>query len=189
MSALLGAEPPLGRDALLDHVRLLIFDADGTLRRTTVSGRPCPHAPDEWELLPGVRDTLATVDWTARGIRLGIASNQDHVGYGLLAGMMAERLLRDALDAATDGRVRDPLIRFCPHRLDVACACRKPAPGLLLALLHAARVQREETLFVGDATVDAEAARRAGVRFHWAHEVFGRPLTPPPSVTGDPRRY
>jgi phosphoglycolate phosphatase-like HAD superfamily hydrolase len=31
-----------------------------------------------------------------------------------------------------------------------------------------------ETLFVGDSPVDAEAARRAGVAFTWAHDFFRR---------------
>jgi hypothetical protein len=33
---------------------LYLFDADGTLRRTTVEGQPCPNRPYEWELMPNV---------------------------------------------------------------------------------------------------------------------------------------
>jgi hypothetical protein len=57
--------------------RLIIFDADGTLRRTLVSGQPCPHAADEWTLLDGVR---AYVSALPHDVYLGVASNQDHVG-------------------------------------------------------------------------------------------------------------
>ena len=158
---------------MLHELRIVIFDADDTLRRTTVPGKPCPHAPDEWELLPNVRATLSTIDWAAHGVRLAVASNQDQVGYGLLSAAMADRLLRDALDAATGGRAVDPIIRFCPHRLEESCGCRKPAPGLLLDILDATGAARHETLFIGDAQTDAEAARRAGVRFLYATEVFG----------------
>lgn len=159
--------------AMLHELRVVIFDADDTLRRTTVPGKPCPHGPDEWELLPNVHATLSTIDWAARGIRLAVASNQDQVGYGLLSAAMADRLLRDALAAATGGRARDPIIRFCPHRLEESCGCRKPAPGLLLEILDATRALKNEALFIGDAGTDAEAARRAGVRFLFAREVFG----------------
>lgn len=155
-------------------VRLVIFDADGTLRRTTVPGQPCPHAKGEWELLPGVRECLTHVDWNGGAVAVGVASNQDHVGYGLLDHHLAYELLRDMIDAATNGAVRDPEIRFCPHRLDISCACRKPAPGMLLDIMRARHVAPAETLFVGDARVDEQAARVAGVQFAWAHEFFGR---------------
>ncbi|MFL5612042.1 MAG: HAD-IIIA family hydrolase [Gemmatimonadaceae bacterium] len=157
---------------LLTGVRLVIFDADNTLRRSTVAGQPCPHTDGEWELMPGVRECLTGIDWRGRGIRVAVASNQDHVGYGLIDAVMARRLLRAAIDAATSGAVSDPEIRFCPHRLEEPCGCRKPAPGMLLDIMRSVGVGSEATLFVGDAKVDAEAARRAGVRFSWAREFF-----------------
>lgn len=153
-------------------IRLAIFDADNTLRRTLVPGQPCPRAPDEWELLPGVRDVLGAVDWERCGVRVGVASNQDQVGYGHLSAATAGRLLRDMVLAATDGRVSDPVIRFCPHVLEVSCACRKPEPGMLLSIMEECAVTAERTLFVGDSPVDAEAARRAGARFVHASGFF-----------------
>jgi D-glycero-D-manno-heptose 1,7-bisphosphate phosphatase len=152
-------------------VRLVIFDADDTLRRTTAAGKPCPHAPDEWELLPGVRETLARIDWS--GVRLGVASNQDHVAYGHLTHAMAHRLLRDMVSAATGPASVDACIQLCPHALEVPCDCRKPAPGMLLRIMADVGASPAETLFVGDAATDAEAARRAGVAFTWAAEFFG----------------
>jgi histidinol-phosphate phosphatase family protein len=162
----------LAASPLIDAA-LVIFDADDTLRRCTVAGQPCPHASDEWELMPGVRDLLSRIGWDeAAGPRFGIASNQDHVGYGLITAVQCERLLRDLAVAATGGRVRDPLIGFCPHTLEVDCACRKPAPGLLHTLLARAGVAAERALFVGNAASDEAAARAAGVEFLWARDLF-----------------
>jgi D-glycero-D-manno-heptose 1,7-bisphosphate phosphatase len=161
---------------LVASARLVIFDADGTLRRTTVSGQPCPHAEDEWELLPGVRECLASIDWTRRDV--GVASNQDHVGYGLIDSAKALELLVDMIAAATNGAARDPEIRFCPHRLEEPCHCRKPAPGMLLDIMQARRARPDDTLFVGDSPVDEAAARAAGVRFVWAEDFFARVASP-----------
>src|SRR4051812_5888891 len=86
-------------------VALVIFDADGTLRRTLVPGQPCPCSPDEWALMPGVRETLAAVDWRARHLRVGVASNQDWIGYGRVAIDTCRRLLHDMIVAATNGAV------------------------------------------------------------------------------------
>ena len=47
---------------------------------------------------------------------------------------------------------------------------RKPDPGPLLAAIEELGVEPSATLFVGDSESDAEAARRAGTDFQWAHE-------------------
>lgn len=156
-----------------DAIRLYVFDADDTLRRTTVAGKPCPHRPGEWELLPGVRERLSRMDWGAAGARLGIASNQDQVAYGHLTAEMCHGLLETMVAEAVGAPVGDACIRFCPHALEVECGCRKPAPGLLMDIMAHFGVAPEETLFVGNAPSDAEAARRAGVRFAWAWDFFG----------------
>ena len=151
--------------------RLYIFDADGTLRRTLVEGQPCPHRPGEWQLLDDVRPVLAGLPAQAL---LGVASNQDHVGYGHLTLDEARALLGAMMREATGRQLPDGALELCPHRLEVSCRCRKPGPELLERLLAFHRVGRSEALFVGDAECDREAARAAGVRFAWAHQFFNR---------------
>lgn len=154
-------------------VKLYIFDADGTLRRTTVEGLPCPNRRGDWELIPGVRERLAKIDWGASGARFGIASNQGGVGMGYMTFEMAYQLLADMVVEAF-GVETPPTgsIEIRPHAPHTNCPCRKPKPLMLIRLLHRFRVRRDETLFVGDMDRDEEAARRAGVRFLWAHDFF-----------------
>jgi len=151
--------------------RLIIFDADGTLRRTIVTGQPCPHDDDEWELFEGVIERLGELP---EGTRFGVASNQDHVGYGLVTEGQVRRFLTAMIERATARSVPTEAIRFCPHRLEVPCACRKPAPGMLTAILSYYGAAPQEALFVGDSPLDREAARRAGISFEWADRFFGR---------------
>jgi D-glycero-D-manno-heptose 1,7-bisphosphate phosphatase len=96
---------------------------------------------------------------------MALASNQDHVGYGHLSAAMARRLLLDAAEAATGHRPDPGAARFCPHRMDAGCGCRKPAPRLLVEAMAYHRCAPRETLFVGDAAVDEAAARAAGTGF------------------------
>jgi D,D-heptose 1,7-bisphosphate phosphatase len=63
--------------------------------------------------------------------------------------------------------------RFCPHHPEaplaeykLACACRKPQPGMLLDLIEAWDVDVSASLFVGDKYSDIAAAERAGVAGH-----------------------
>ncbi len=153
-------------------VKLFIFDADNTLRRTTVLDQPCPYRPGEWELMPNVRQVLASVQWGAAGVRLGIASNQDRVAYGFLSRGMAERLLRDMVHAAVGAISPAPRIELCPHAIEMGCPCRKPAPLMLTRIVDHFGVPSRDTLFVGDAETDRLAARSANVRFAWAWDFF-----------------
>ncbi len=153
--------------------RVLIFDADGTLRWTTVAGQPCPKSPGEWRLLPGVRERLGALDWGPRGHRLGIASNQDAVALGEVSREMAGRLLRDLVEAAIGFVPEDAAIEMCTCTATAGCPNHKPEPGMLRRILRRFGAGPEEALYVGDLDIDREAAARAGIRFEWARDFFG----------------
>jgi D-glycero-D-manno-heptose 1,7-bisphosphate phosphatase len=153
---------------------VVVFDADDTLRRTLVSGQPCPHAEDEWELIEGVSERLLSLP---SHVRLGVASNQDHVGYGLVSADLVRRMLHRMIEAASGRAVDDAAVRFCPHRLEETCACRKPAPGMLVAIAAHYGVAARDVLFIGNSTVDRDAAARAGSAFEWAHVFFRTPAS------------
>jgi D-glycero-D-manno-heptose 1,7-bisphosphate phosphatase len=160
--------------SIFSRYRLFIFDADETLRRTTVAGQPCPRQADEWLLLPGVRQRLSGVAWNhADGPYFGIASNQDQVGYGHLSFATARQLLRDLAKSAAGVHLPDAALQLCPHRLEVSCGCRKPEPGMLRAIMDYYQVPPSETVFVGNDEPDREAAARAGTDFLWAADFFG----------------
>lgn len=151
--------------------RLYIFDADGTLRRCTVPGQPCPNKPGEWELLPGVVERLARVDWNVTG--LGILSNQGGVALGHLSEATAYHLLGDTVTAATGRWPPQGSIFVCPHAPNAGCACRKPSPMGLHKIMALYGHGPRETLYVGDLDSDRECAKRAGVDFALAVDFFG----------------
>ena len=159
---------------LLDGFRLIIFDADETLRRTTVPGKPCPHGPAEWMLLPNVRATLRHLPWMQPGgPQVGLASNQDHVGYGHLSFDAARGLLRDLAVAAIGVAPPDVALQLCPHTLEIDCECRKPKPAMLLKIMGHYAIGAEDTLLVGNSEVDRLAADAAGIGFVSAASLFG----------------
>lgn len=164
------------------RVKLFIFDADGTLRWTTVPGQKYPVETTQWQLMPGVAARLRAMRWDADGPWLAIASNQDGVAAGELSEARAKNLIEEMLVAALGHMPEKTQIALCTCGERADCACRKPAPGLLLRLLAHYHVAAEEALFVGDLESDAEAARRAGIAFMWAGQFFGvedreRPLS------------
>ncbi len=165
----------------MDHpldVALIIFDADGTLRRCIAHKGPCHNGPHQWELIPGVRDVLACYDW--QRMDAGIASNQPgiNLGHRTVDTVMGE--MRTMIDQSFPRGARVP-IHICPHYEAQHCLCRKPCPGLLWFniadyLIHrkvSLDMRRETILFVGDSEEDEQAAMRAGIRFLSAQHFFG----------------
>ena len=151
--------------------KLHAFDADSTLRVGTVPGQVCPNGPDEWAVIPGVAEKLATIDWTKA--HFGIASNQWGVALGFLTEQTAHRLLM-ALATTLLQRPSPPAaVQLCPHAPEAACTCRKPAPGMLLALMRAHEVLPAHMVYVGNQDSDRLVAERAGCAFEWAWDFFG----------------
>ena len=153
--------------------KLIIFDADGTLRRCTVPGQPCPNRPGEWEVIPGVREKIATLP---ERMRFAIVSNQGGVGLGMMSLRAAYEMLEALGEAAFWETRKDFFWLFaCTHAPKAGCVCRKPSPVMLYEAMKRARAQPSETLYVGDMASDKEAAQRAGVAFCWACTFFDWP--------------
>ena len=155
--------------------RLILLDCDDTVRRCTVPGQPCPNRPGEWELLPNVKEVLAQYPLD---VSFGMVSNQGGIALHFLTETEAMDLLEDCWLALGISPERRLYTMLCPHAPRAGCRCRKPQPGMLLALLARAQVLPGEALYVGDQPSDEEAARRAGIDFLYAHEFFGWDETP-----------
>ena len=135
---------------------MVVLDRDGTL----VIDRGYLSDPDGLEFEPGAAEGLR---WLySHGYRLVVISNQSGVGRRLftlehLASMNARlHVMVEGLDARLEG------IYCCPHAPDAGCACRKPAPGLLLQAASDLGFNPESAVVIGDKESDVEFGRSAG---------------------------
>lgn len=133
-------------------VRAVLFDRDGTLvHDVPYNGDPALVRP-----MPTARE--AVEEARLHGLRTGVVSNQSGVARGLLtAGQVA----------AVNARVDELLGPFgtwqwCPHGPDDGCACRKPAPGMVLAACARLSVDPAAAVVIGDIGADVGAAAAAG---------------------------
>jgi D-glycero-D-manno-heptose 1,7-bisphosphate phosphatase len=130
----------------------VLFDRDGTL----IDGAPCCADPVWVRPMPGVRLALGLL--RVAGVRTGVITDQPGIARGLIT---AEQV------GAVNDRV-DELLgpfdvwRVCPHDPDEGCACRKPAPGMVLDAAAALGVNPNLVAVVGNSGADVEAARAAG---------------------------
>jgi histidinol-phosphate phosphatase family protein len=132
----------------------VLLDRDGTLVRDV----PYNDDPDRVFPMPGAREALDRL--RARGVRLGVVSNQSGVGRGLVA--------PEAL-AAVNARVEELLgplgpWAVCPHAPEDGCVCRKPRPGLVLEAAARLDLPAHRCAVIGDIGADVDAARAAGAR-------------------------
>lgn len=136
-------------------VPAIFLDKDGTL----VDDVPYNVDPALIALAPGAREACRA--FADAGYRLIVVSNQSGVARGLFADV-ALRGVRLRLEALLRLDFDDFL--FCPHEPRDRCACRKPAPGMLLRAAAGHGIDLAASWMIGDILNDVEAGRRAGCR-------------------------
>ncbi len=152
----------------------LLLDVDGTLR-VTRSGEKYPKAPDDFVLLPGRREVLAK--WHAAGWALFFVSNQSGVSSGKVDTETVEAAMRGTADALGVPVVD---VAYCPHpAFPVGCFCRKPMPGLGVALIDRYGLDPARLVMVGDMSSDAAFAAAIGARYYDADTFFAGGVAPP----------
>lgn len=151
---------PTRTDNRMHEVRHLIVDRDGVLNAEPADGG-FVREPAQFRWLPRSLEALARL--TAAGIRISVASNQSGVGRGLMSKADLARVHARMTESAAAAGGAISAIFCCLHAPDEGCECRKPAPGLLLAAMHASGIEPAATLVVGDDARDVAAARAAGL--------------------------
>lgn len=139
--------------------RAVFLDRDGVINRSLVrDGKPyAPVNAAEFELLPGVADALRRL--RKAGFLNIVVTNQPDIATGK---QRQEDL--DVLHARLLTELDIDVIRVCSHVNHDGCACRKPAPGLLLDAARDFGIDLGASYMVGDRWRDVAAGQRAGCR-------------------------
>jgi D-glycero-D-manno-heptose 1,7-bisphosphate phosphatase len=136
----------------------VFLDRDGTL----IEDVGYPRDPEAVRLLDGAPEALAAL--RRAGFALVVVSNQSGIGRGLVSREEADAVhARFVRELQARGVELDD-VRYCPHAPEEACACRKPAAGLLLDSARELGLDLDRSFMVGDKPADVEAGRTAGCR-------------------------
>lgn len=139
--------------------KTILLDRDGVINRD-VPTSVC--SAGELQFLPGSLEAIRLLK--EAGYVVLVLTNQACVGRGDLSpgGLEAihDIMRREAADLG--GNIDEFFI--CPHVPGDQCPCRKPEPGLVFQAQSKWGFTLEETLFVGDAARDIQAALAAGCR-------------------------
>lgn len=137
----------------------VFLDRDGVVNAAVVrEGKPYPPATvDAVTVLPGVPEALAEL--ARAGYALVVVTNQPDVARGTQT-----RAAVDAIHTRLRGDLPLDAVYCCFHDDADHCACRKPAPGLLLAAARDLDLDLTHSFMVGDRWRDTEAGAAAGCR-------------------------
>jgi D-glycero-D-manno-heptose 1,7-bisphosphate phosphatase len=137
----------------------IFLDRDGVINENRAD---YVRSWEQFRFLPGALQALAVL--TQAGFRIFVVTNQAGVNRGLVSPEALAEIHRNLRRAARQAGARIEAIRYCPHRPDEQCSCRKPRPGMLFDLAWTHQVSLGEAFMVGDAASDVAAGRSAGCR-------------------------
>jgi D-glycero-D-manno-heptose 1,7-bisphosphate phosphatase len=138
---------------------LVILDRDGVIN---YDSEAYIKSPDEWRPIPGSLEAIAALK--EQGRRVVVVSNQSGVARGFFseAALAAIHAKMIAAIEAAGGAVSG--VYYCPHLPEDGCACRKPAPGMLMQIARDFACALTGVPFVGDKVSDVLAAEAVGAR-------------------------
>ena len=149
-----------------DMYNALFLDLGGTLVRIE-DDEIFTDATGHVEILPNTVETLRqkASDFDA----IFIITNQSGIEKGTLSIEHAKSFI-DQVNTAIGGIITDYWV--CPH---IESAYRKPNPNMITGLADKHFVDVKQSVLVGDAEIDQQAAQNAGIgHFIWARDFFER---------------
>lgn len=150
----------------------VLLDRDGVLNelvRDPVSG--APESPLRVEDVRLTRGVAALAELARAGAVLACVSNQPAAAKGKVSVEQLYAVHARVLELLAREGVKIAAWRLCLHHpegtvaeLTRACACRKPAPGMLLDVAAQLELDLADAWMVGDTDGDVAAGKAAGCR-------------------------
>jgi D-glycero-D-manno-heptose 1,7-bisphosphate phosphatase len=141
--------------------RAVFLDRDGVINQKPQEGMYVTRWED-FHILSGVVESIALLNRS--GFLVIVITNQRCIAKGLMTeGELENMHERMTVQLARDGAAIDG-VYYCPHEMEPACDCRKPAPGMLLNAAHLRDIDLPASWMIGDSAIDVEAGRNAGCK-------------------------
>lgn len=137
------------------------LDRDGTIN-VRAPEHDYIREPRDFRWIPGALEGMVVL--ARAGLPLVVVSNQRGVSRGLVSPSALEAIERIVQDGLAAHQCSVEAFRYCTHRLEEECRCRKPRPGMLLDAAQELGIDLPRSWMIGDTPEDVEAGRAAGCR-------------------------
>ncbi len=138
---------------------LVLLDRDGVLNQDRADH---VKTPDELVMIPRAAEAVARLN--TGGHKVALVSNQSGLGRGLYDDQMFARIQEKLIAALRESGGHLDATFICPDPPWDAGPRRKPAPGMLEEAMRTFGAGARETVMIGDALRDLEAAAAVGAR-------------------------
>ena len=162
----------------------LFLDRDGVINQDI----GYLHRAEDCRFIDGIFDLVAAANLAGHAVV--VVTNQAGIARGYYSEAEFLAFSGWMLDRFGERGARIDRIYHCPHHpeagqgpLGIACACRKPAPGMILSAATDLDLDLAASTLIGDSEKDLEAAAHAGV----AHRYLLDPAAAPASLAATRR--
>lgn len=150
--------PRVADSVTLTPAPAVFVDRDGVINEET----EYLSEPSKFKLIPDALKGLKLLQ--EGGFRIVIITNQAGIGLGYFSKEDFYKVNKELLKAASLAGIKIDRVFFCPHSKADNCACRKPAPGMILRGIEELNLVPERSFCIGDKTGDVLAGQQAGIR-------------------------
>lgn len=123
---------------------------------------------EDFEFVPGTVEAMRGLKQA--GYSLVVVTNQSGIARGYYTEDQFQALTIAMTQSLAKAGAAVDAVYHCPHLpsvaaagLDLACDCRKPAPGMIFRAARELNLSLSDSIMVGDKPSDIQAARAAGI--------------------------
>src|SRR3712207_4894921 len=134
------------------------------------------YRPDDFAFVPGAPEAIGRLN--RAGFPVVVVTNQAGIARGFYTAEDVVALHDHLQRRLAPFGARVDAFYFCPHHPDFTgeCACRKPAPGMLLQAARELGLDLGQSWLVGDSAGDIGAAAAAGCHAILVRTGYGAAL-------------
>lgn len=162
--------------------KAVFLDRDGVINKNLPNS---VKTWEEFEFLPNAFEALKILSKT--DYKIIIVSNQAAVGYGKYTEETLREINQNMLSELSKHGIRIDATKYCIHKYDDGCKCRKPKPGMILDSAKELDIDLSKSWLVGDKNKDIKAANNAdaNIKTILVKTGFGGKEPEAPQVTPD----
>lgn len=157
--------------------KAVFLDRDGTINEEV----GYLDSLDKLKIIPCAYEAIRLINES--GMKVVVISNQAGVARGLFTEAFVQKTNNYLQEIMSRQKAYINHFYYCPHHPTEGtepyrriCACRKPAPGMLLQAAQDLNIDLTKSYLIGDRFNDMEAAKKAGAKGILVKTGYGEQL-------------